>query len=66
MPNVILAILIFPQSSPMRMDKARYNMVEPTPEPVKRFNMMDLLCVSLKRKKWQKYCLTAKNDNNKA
>ena len=40
MPNEILAILILPNSSPRKMDKARYRTVGPTPEPVKRFIIM--------------------------
>ena len=35
MPNEILAILILPNSSPTKIDKARYKMVGPTPELVK-------------------------------
>ena len=44
MPNEILAILILPKSSPMKMDKARYKMVGPTPEPVKRLIIFVSVC----------------------
>ena len=56
-PNEIFAILILPKSSPMKMDKDRYNTVGPTPEPVNKFNMMVLICVNDKMKEKSKVLL---------
>ena len=51
MPNEILAILILPKSSPMKMDKAKYRMVGPTPEPVKRLDIKAVFLLALNRGK---------------
>ena len=43
MPKDTFAILILPKINPTKMETAKYRIVGPTPEPVKRSNMMIVL-----------------------